>query len=111
MDDKILWLKSLLPGLPQDLSDVVWNDFLAWFMDFQTNPNFSRTGSILAVTERFMSHYEKAKAAASNTNNNLSTLEDKALDLSRTAALITSLEAELLVPHPSRATPAIESDL
>ena len=80
-------------------------------MDFRTNPNFSRTGSILAVTECFMSHYEKAKTAASNADNDLSTLKEKALDLSRTAALITSLEAELLVPHPSRAPPIIESDL
>ena len=111
LDDKILWLKSLLPTLPQDLSDVVWNDFLAWFMDFCTNPNFSRTGSILAITEHFMSHYKKAKTAASNADNNLSTLEAKALELSRTAALITSLEAELLVPHPSRAPPVIASDL
>ena len=111
LDDKILMLKSLLPNLPQDLSDVVWNDFLAWFMDFRTNPNFSRTGSIPAVTERFMSHYEKAKAAASNADNDLSNLEDKALELSRTAALITSLEAELLVPQPSRAHRDIASDL
>ena len=111
LDDKILWLKSLLPNLPLDLSDIVWNDFLAWFMDFRTNPNFSRTGSIPAVTEHFMSHYEKAKTAASNAEIDLSTLEEKALELSRTAALITSLEAELLVPHPSRAPPAIASDL
>ena len=93
------------------MSDVVWNDFLAWFMDFCTNPNFSRTGSIPAITERFMSHYEKAKTATSNVENDLSTLEAKALDLSRTATLITSLEAELLAPRPSRAPPAIESDL
>ena len=111
LDDKILWLKSLLPTLPQDLLDIVWNDFLAWFMDFHTNPNFSWTGSIPAITERFMSHYEKAKSAASNADNDLSTLEDKALELSRTAALITSLEAELLVSHPSRAPPTIASDL
>ena len=111
LDDKILWLKSLLPNLPQDLSDVVWNDFLAWFMDFRTNPNFSCTGSIPAVTECFMSHYEKAKTAASNAEVDLSTLKEKALELSRTAALITSLEAELLVPHPSRAPPIIASDL
>ena len=111
LDDKILWLKSLLPNLPQDLSDVVWNDFLAWFMDFRTNPNFSCSGSIPAVTERSMSHYEKAKTAASNAEIDLSTLEEKALELSRTAALITSLEAELLVPHPSRAPPIIASDL
>ena len=104
-------LKSLLPNLPQDLSDIVWNDFLAWFMDFRTNPNFSRTGSIPAVTERFMSHYEKAKTTASNADNDLSNLEDKALELSRTAALITSLEAELLVPQPSRAHRDIASDL
>ena len=111
LDDKILWLKSLLPSLPQDMSDMVWNDFLAWFMDFHTSPNFSRTGSIPAITEHFMSHYEKAKVAASNEENDLSSLEAKALDLSRTAALITSLEAELLAPRPSRAPPAIESDL
>ena len=111
LDDKILWLKSLLPNLPQDLLDIVWNDFLAWFMDFHNNPNFSCTGSIPAVTECFMSHYEKAKTAASNADNDLSTLEEKALELSRTATLITSLEAELLVPHPSRAPPAIASDL
>ena len=80
-------------------------------MDFRTNPNFSRTGSILAVTERFMSHYEKAKTVASNAEIDLSTLEEKALELSHTAALITSLEAELLVPHPSRAPPTIASDL
>ena len=80
-------------------------------MDFRTNPNFSCTGSILAVTKRFMSHYEKAKTAASNADNDLSTLEEKPLELSCTAALITSLEAELLVPHPSRAPPVIASDL
>ena len=104
-------LKSLLPNLPQDLSDVVWNDFLAWFMDFRTNPNFSRTGSIPAVTEQFMSHYEQAKSAASNADNNLSTLEEKALDLSHTATLITSLETELLDPHPTRDPPIIVSNL
>ena len=104
-------LKSLLPNPPQDLSDVVWNDFLAWFMDFCTNPNFSRTDSIPAVTEQFMSHYEQAKTAASNADNDLSTLKAKALELSRTAALITSLEIELLNPHPTRAPPTIASDL
>ena len=51
LDDKILMLKSLLPNLPQDLSDIVWNDFLAWFMDFRTNPNFSCTSSIPAITK------------------------------------------------------------
>ena len=58
-----------------------------------------------------MSHYERAKTAASNADNDLSTLEEKALELSCTATLITSLETELLDPHPTRAPPAIASDL
>ena len=58
-----------------------------------------------------MSHYEQAKTAASNVDNDLSTLEEKALELSCTATLITSLELELLDPHPTRAPPIIASAL
>lgn len=104
-------LKSLLPNLPLDLSDIVWNNFLAWFMDFCSKPSLSHTGSIPAVTEHFMSHYEQARTAAANTDNNLSTLEEKALELSHTATLITRLEQDLVNPPPGRAPPIIASDL
>ena len=111
LDKKILWLKSLLPNLPWDLSNVVWNDFLAWFQDLRAKPGFSCIESIPAITNCFMLHFDRTKTAADNADLAVSALKEKAMELSHTASLIAQLEQELVNPPPGHNPSAISSEL
>ena len=111
LDITIDGLRASLTNLPKSRADPVWNDFLVWLQDYKCTPDFSRDAAVAAAQAQFASLYTPALAAVQEETKALDSLEARALELNKLAALISRLEEDLANPPPGADPAALDAEL
>ena len=97
-------LKASLPKLPSQVSDCLWNDFLAWFQVLKKSSQpFSHSTTIPVVQQYFASLFDPALEAAQRAeieeaSHPLDILEAKGMELSCLSSLVSKLKKILVNP-------------
>ena len=111
LDIMIDGLRASLTNLPKSKGDPVWNDFLVWLQDYKRTPGFSRAAAVTAAQTHFTSLYTPALAAVQEETKALDSLEARALELNKLAALISKLEEDITNPPPGADRDALNAEL
>ena len=111
LDITINGLRTSLTNLPKSRADPVWNDFLVWLQEYKRAPDFSRDAAVAAAQAQFASLYSPALAAVQEETKALDSLEARALELNKLAALISKLEEDIANPPPGADPNALDAEL
>ena len=111
LDITIDGLRASLTNLPKSRADPVWNNFLVWLQDYKRAPDFSREAAVAAAQSQFASLYTPALAAVQEETKALDSLEARALELNKLAALISKLEEDIANPPLGADPMALDAEL
>ena len=111
LDITINSLCASLTNLPKSRVDPVWNDFLVWLQDYKQAPDFSCDAAVAAAQAQFASLYTPALTAVQEETKALDSLEARALELNKLAALISKLEEDIANPPPGTNPNALDAEL